>query len=180
METTTLVLTMAGTLNDFTPTVLTSIKSSLAKAAGILESLITVRVQSGSVVLQAMMPSTAAASVASQIRSRTLKQLGAVTIESVAVLTPSSAAAVYTPPPSPSLASHQPKSQLNSSSSQTPGPRPGASEQGLIDLGTKATFPAVASSAAEVTDRQGRAFLWLAAAALSLLRGLGVHSAKLI
>ena len=89
---------MAGSLGDFTPTVLNSIKSSLATAAGISASLVSVEAQSGtrrrSVVLKATMPSGAATSVMAQIQSGTLKQLGGVTVEGVAVGTVSTSAPV--------------------------------------------------------------------------------------
>jgi hypothetical protein len=100
---TTLLLTMAGSLGDFTPTVLDSIKSSLATAAGISASLVSVEVQSGtrrrSVVLKATMPSGAATSVMAQIQSGTLKQLGGLTVEGVAVGTVSTSAPVSTTQP---------------------------------------------------------------------------------
>jgi polyhydroxybutyrate depolymerase len=91
-----LLFTMAGSLGDFTPTVLDSIKSSLATAAGISAALVSVEVQSGarrrSVVLKATMPSGAATSVMAQVQSGTLKQLGGLTVEGVAVGTVSTSA----------------------------------------------------------------------------------------
>ena len=84
---TTLVLTMAGTLSDFTPAKLASVKTSLASAAGISESLIDINIKSGSVVLEATMPSSGATIVMSQIQSGALKQLGGATVESVAIST---------------------------------------------------------------------------------------------
>ena len=83
---TTLTLTMAGTVSDFTPAVLASIKTSLGTAAGISQSLISIgNVRAGSVVVPVTMPSSVAAIVVSQILSGTLQQLGGVTVEGVAI-----------------------------------------------------------------------------------------------
>jgi hypothetical protein len=92
----TLTISMAGSLSDCTSALLTSVIASLATAAGIAQSLITVTVQSPSeprrlqprgVVLRATMPSSGAASVVSQIQSGTLTHLGGVLVQGVAVST---------------------------------------------------------------------------------------------
>jgi hypothetical protein len=81
---------VAGTVEEFAPgsAKLASVKTSLASAAGISESLVTVEVNAGSVALLVTMPQGAATSVVSQIQSGTLKQLGAVTVESITTSAP--------------------------------------------------------------------------------------------
>jgi hypothetical protein len=102
LQPTTLTLTMAGSVSDFTPAVLAAVKSSLAQASGVPESSIGLTVQAGSVVLAVSMPSSAAATVRSLIQSGTLPQLGGRTVESV-VLSSTQVARTVAPTPLPQL-----------------------------------------------------------------------------
>ena len=103
LQPTTLTLTMAGSVSDFTPAVLAAVKSSLAQASGVPESSIGLTVQAGSVVLAVSMPSSGAATVRSLIQSGTLPQLGGRTVESVVLSSTQVARTVAPYATSPSL-----------------------------------------------------------------------------
>lgn len=105
LQTATLALTLAGSVSEFTPPELSKVKESLAKAAGVSESAITLNVQPGSVVLQATMPSSAAARVQSQYQEGALKTLGRFTVEKVATL---SSLTARTLAPAPPFATYSP------------------------------------------------------------------------
>jgi len=73
-------LRMPGSVSDYTPAKIDAIKADLASSAGVDASEITIDVQAGSVIVIATMPNSAAASVAVQIQSGTLRQLGGVAV----------------------------------------------------------------------------------------------------
>jgi hypothetical protein len=75
-------LRMPGSVSDYTPAKIDAIKADLGSSAGVDASEITIDVQAGSVIVIATMPnSAAAASVAVQIQSGTLTQLGGVAVQ---------------------------------------------------------------------------------------------------
>ena len=101
-------LRMPGSVSDYTPAKIDAIKADLASSAGVDASEITIDVQAGSVIVIATMPNSAAASVAVQIQSGTLTQLGGVAVPADSFegssSTDATAAAETIPPVAPSVA----------------------------------------------------------------------------
>jgi hypothetical protein len=165
LQTATLALTLAGSVSEFTPPELSKVKESLAKAAGVSESAITLNVQPGSVVLQATMPSSAAARVQSQYQEGTLKKLGRFTVEKVATL---SSLTARTLQPAPPFATYSPTVPLTlppggTGKPSTAAPTPNYTDS-VLDKKPLGPVPAPKSDSSENPRPLGSLGLALAAA----------------
>ena len=161
LQTATLALTLAGSVSEFTPLELSNVKESLAKAAGVSESAITLNVQPGSVVLQATMPSSAAARVQSQYQEGALTKLGRFTVEKVATL---SSLTARTLPPSPPFTTNSPTLKLGATGKpSTAAPTPNYTDS-VLDKKPLGPVPAPKSDSSENPRPLGSLGLALAAA----------------
>jgi hypothetical protein len=73
-------LTMAGSIADYTASVLEKIKADVAKAAKCKEQDVTLKVSAGSVIITATLPKLGAQSLVDQVTSDELKAVGGVAV----------------------------------------------------------------------------------------------------